>query len=136
MKMGAVLLSVWSGLNAAVALAVTVMTLLGKPPPALALLMTYAQIQAADATVLAVVNAQAAIANPLIMAVCFLVLVLVWKGIVPGTAWAYWAVASALVPVQVFGFVSDGYLGHHNMVANAVSSVVLGAGLVLSKPGS
>jgi hypothetical protein len=128
-KAGTVLLSLWAGLNALVALAVTVSTLLQRPPPALALMLSDAEIHVVDPRVLAVVQAQAAIANPLIIAVCALALFLAWTR--PPRWWP--ALAATLLPVQAFGFISDAFLGGHNLVANLVSTLLLVLGLSLSR---
>jgi hypothetical protein len=71
-----------------------------------------------------VVAAQAAIANPCIAALCVLVLALVRRR-------EYAIVAGVLVPVQAFGFVSDGFLGHRNLAVNLGSTALLLAGLAL-----
>lgn len=131
-KLGAILLSVWSGLNLLVGAAVTALTLASRPPPALAMVFSGAEIARLDPRVREVVSAQAALCNPLIVALCGLVLAIVWTSLVRGARWAWWALAAALVPVQLFGFVSDGFLGHHNLVANAVSTVILGTALALT----
>lgn len=47
--------------------------------------------------------------------------------------WALPTLVAVLIPVQFFGFVSDSALGHHNVVANIVSSLVLLLGLALCK---
>jgi hypothetical protein len=131
-KLGAILLSVWTGFNLLVAVAVTGMTLAGRPPPALALMLSAGEIAALDPRALAVVNAQAAIANPVIVALCGLVLAVVWTSLVRGARWAWRALAGTLVPLQLFGFVSDAFLGQCNLAANAISTVVLIAGLALT----
>jgi len=133
-RAGAVLLSVWCVLNAAVALAVTIATLAGRAPPALALILSKDEIQRLDPRALAVVNAQAALANPCIVVVCALVLAIVWNGLMKGASWAWWTLAATLLPLQAFGFVSDGFLGHRNVVANLVSAFILVAALVLARP--
>ena len=136
MKTGIWLVTVWSGLNFLVGAAVLVMTLLGKPPPALALVMTPQEIVAVSPKALAVVNAQAAIANPLICAVCVMTTVLLWGPVRHQQRWAWHTLVGTLVPVQVCGFVSDSFLGGTAMAANIVSSVVLGAGLLLCRARS
>ncbi|MGC4117710.1 MAG: hypothetical protein QM765_24765 [Myxococcales bacterium] len=135
LKVGAVLLSVWSGLNLLVAAAVTVLTLRGAAPPALGMLMTEAEALRLDPRALAVVNAQAALANPCIVALCAIVLAVVWTSLVARARWALWTLSGALLPLQAFGFVSDAYLGGRNFAANTVSSVVLLAGLGLCARG-
>jgi hypothetical protein len=133
-RAGAVLLSVWCVLNAAVALAVTIATLVERAPPALALILSKDEIQRLDRRVLAVVNAQAALANPCIVVVCALVLTIVWNSLMKGGSWAWWALAATLLPLQAFGFVSDGLLGNQNVAVNLASTFILGAALVLAHP--
>ena len=132
MKAGVVLLSIWSGLNGLVAVAVTAMTLSGRTPPALSMRFTEPEIRNLDDRVVGVVNAQAALANPCIVALCLLVFVLTWKGVGRRARWAFWALASSLVPLQAFGFVSDGFLGHRNIAANIASTAILLTGLTLA----
>jgi hypothetical protein len=124
-KAGRVLLSLWAGLNALVAAFVTLSTVMGRSPPALALVMDDAS--QVDPRALAVIQAQAAIANPLILAVCAMVLTLIWTR--PKEYWAL--LAATLVPVQAFGFVSDAFLGHRNVIANAISTAMVLAGLFM-----
>jgi hypothetical protein len=127
LKLGVILLSIWTALNFAVAAWVTVATVSGHAPPALRLVMTDDEIAHVEPRALAVINAQAAIANPLIMAVCAFVLVLLWRS--RTERWAIVALGGILVPVQLFGFVSDSFLGGTNATANVVSTVVLLSGL-------
>ena len=102
LKAGAILLSVWSGLNLLAAIAVTVLTVSHHTPPALSMLFTNDDVLRLDGRVLAVVDAQAALGNPSIAAVCILVLALVWRGVMASARWAWWALACALIPLQVF----------------------------------
>jgi hypothetical protein len=136
LKAGAVLLSIWCVLNALVALVVTVMTLAGRQAPALALMLRPADIAALDPRAIAVVNAQAAIANPLIVALCALVLIVTWTSARARARWAVPALATTLIPLQAFGFVSDAFLGDRNLAANVASTVMLLAALWLMRLGS
>ena len=108
------------------------MTMAGRDAPALGMLFSKAEMARLDGRAVAVVNAQAAITNPCIVALCVLVLVVVWKGLVNGKRWAFWAIALVLLPLQIFGFVSDAFLGHRNLVANVASSVILVSGVTLA----
>lgn len=134
LRIGAGLLLAWSGLNLLVAAAVTLLTLAGRDAPVLAMVLDDAGIAALDPRVLGVVNAQAVFANPCVVALCLLVMVLVVRGVRAGIRWAHTALVVALVPLQAFGFASDAFLQHRNLAANVVSSVVLVAGLVLARP--
>lgn len=132
LKAGAILLSLWSGLNLLVAVVVTAMTLSGRNPPALSILFTDAEIRRLDGKVIAVVDAQAALANPCIVALCLVVLGIIWKGLIARMRWSFWVLVCALFPLQAFGFVSDAFLGDRNLVANIVSTAILIIGLGLS----
>ena len=133
-KIGLWLLTLWGSLNILVAAAVTVMTLAKESPPALRLVMSADAIRRLDPQALAVVNAQASIANPCIVGFCVLVLTMLWsnrrnpKG---ASHFSYYVLVPTLLFVQIFAFVSDGYLGHKNLPANLVSTLLLAAGLTL-----
>lgn len=124
----------WCGLNALVALAVTAMTLLHQPPPALRLMFDETQLAQLDPRALAVVNAQAAIANPLVVALCGMSLVLCVRAVERGERWAWLTLALSLGGVQAFGFVSDAFLGQRNLAANVGSTLVLATSLALLFP--
>lgn len=135
LKVGAVLVTVWSALNFLVAAFVTGATVLHHVPPALQLVMPDADPAKLDPTLLAVINAQAAFANPAIMAICSFVVIATWKGVLGGARWLVPAMAISLAPLQVFAFVSDHFLGEHNLVANVVSGLLLWVGLGLCFAG-
>jgi hypothetical protein len=134
LKAAALLLSVWSGLNFAVAAAVTVMTLRGAAP-ALLLVFRPFELTAIDPRALAVVKAQAAIANPCICALCVLVVVIAWTSLVARRRWPVWALAGTLAPLQAFAFVSDAFLGQRNLIANLSSTALVAVSLILAAVG-
>src|SRR4051794_7673047 len=102
LKLGCIALSVWSGLNLCVGLAVTVALLLGHNAPALSYNLSEAEVTALDHKALAVVNGLAHLANPLIVALCALVLFVTWNAVAKGVRWGWWAVVVSLVPIQAF----------------------------------
>ena len=133
-KLGLGLLTLWGSLNILVAAAVTIMTLAKESPPALRLVMNGDAIHRLDPQALAVIDAQAAFANPCIIGFCVLVLTMIWsnrRAPRTGCHFSYWVLVPTLAFVQVFAFVSDGYLGHKNLPANLVSTLLLAAGLTL-----
>ena len=133
-KIGLGILTLWGALNILVAAAVTVMTLAKESPPALRLVMSADAIRRIDPQALGVVNAQAAFANPCIIGFCVLVLTMLWsncrspKG---GNHFSHSILVTTLLFVQIFAFVSDGYLGHKNLPAKLVSTLLLAVGLTL-----
>jgi hypothetical protein len=134
-KVGLVLFSIWCGLEIAVAAWVTAMTFVGRSPPALSLVMSDAKISSVPPEALAVISAQAAIANPCICAVCAMALVLVWRGVARGQRWTWWLLFGTLLPVQASAFGSDSFLGHRNLIANIFSTLFLAGSLALCVTG-
>lgn len=135
LRAGAITISIWCTLNAVVALAVTALTLTGGSPPALAMTLSGEEIARVDPALLAVVRAQAALANPAVLAICTLVLALIWRWVVAGDRFALALCACVLLPLQIFGFLSDGFLGARNLAANLGSSALVVGGLALSALG-
>jgi hypothetical protein len=48
-----------------------------------------------------------------------------------GSHFSHYVVVPTLLFVQIFAFVSDGYLGHKNLPANLLSTLLLVVGLTL-----
>jgi hypothetical protein len=133
---GAVLLSIWSGLNALLAIGILVaMTAFGRNPPSLPMVLSDQQIQRLDPNGLGLIKALAVLANACIAGFCLLILSVVWTSLVRRVGWAPWALGGAMGLVQAFGFVSDAYIGNQNLLANAISTGVLIGGMVLSRAG-
>jgi len=133
-KIGLGVLTLWGTLNILVAAAVTVMTLAKESPPALRLVMSADAIRRLDPQALVVVNAQAVFANPCIIGFCVLVLTMLWSNRRPpegGKYFSLYVLVPTLAFVQIFAFVSDGYLGHKNLPANLISTLLLAVGLTL-----
>jgi hypothetical protein len=133
-KIGLVILTLWGSLNILVAAAVTIMTLAKESPPALRLVMSGDAIRRIDPLALAVINAQAAFVNPCIIGFCVLVLSMLWSNRRPpqgASHVSYYVLVPTLLFVQIFAFISDGYLGHKNLPANLVSTFLLTIGLTL-----
>ena len=129
-KIGLGLITFWASLNILVAATVTLVTLGRGTAPALRLVMDADAILRLDPRALAVVNAQAAFANPCIIGFCVLVLAILWSSRSAPVA-RHRVLVLTLVFVQSFAFVSDGYLGHKNLIANVVSALLLAIGLTL-----
>lgn len=96
LKIGAILLSIWSGLNLVVGVAVTAATLMKRNAPALSMVFSDTEIARLDEKVVGVVNAQAALANPCIVAICLLVLAIVWTSLVARMRWSFFALVISL----------------------------------------
>ena len=130
LKVGAVILSVWSGFNLLLAFGILVaMLAFGQNAPAVSILFSASEVQHIDIRALATVNALAVLFNACAVAYCGLLLVIVWSGLMARVRWVFWAVACVAASVQVAGFASDSYLGNANFIANLCSSLALVVGL-------
>jgi hypothetical protein len=137
LKAGAIVLSIWSGVNLLLAGAILVsMTMFGRNAPGLRILFDEAAVRGLDPRAVATVNATAVLFNACAFAFCLLMLYLTWSGVAVGVKSAFWALVVAAGSLQVFGFRSDAYLGGRNLLANVLSSAVLLAGLGLAGLGS
>jgi hypothetical protein len=133
-RIGLVLLTVWSGLNLVLAVVIVVAVgLFGRHAPALSLVFGDAEIRAIEPRVLGVVDALAILGNGCIAGFCGLVLAIVWRGVARGAGWAWTALAVTAGGVQAVGFLSDARLGHRDLAPNIVSTLLLAAGLALTR---
>jgi len=131
-RLGIILLSFWSGFNLLLAMGILLaIVFFHIHAPALHILFHAPEIAVLDPRVLATIDSLATIANVCIGAFCALMLYLIWFGIHPGTKHAYWIVLVSAGAVQIFGFVSDAFLGHPDLIANLVSTTILATGFIL-----
>jgi hypothetical protein len=136
LKTGAVLVSIWAGLNLLLALGIVIsMAFLGRHPPSLALFVDPATVRQIHPQVISLIDALGMFANACAAAFCALALVIVWKEVVAGARWGLTAISVVAGFLQACGFVSDGYLGHRNLAANVGSALLLAVGLALCAAG-
>jgi hypothetical protein len=110
LKAGAIVLSIWSGVNLLLAGAILVsMTMLGRNAPGLRILFDEAAVRGLDPRALAV-NAIAVLFNACAFALCILLLYVTWSGVAVGVKSAFWALVVSAGLLQVFGFRCDAYL--------------------------
>ena len=130
-RVGAVLVSVWSGINLVLAIGVLAwITLAGRDAPCLSVLLDDAVYRAMDPRAIAVVNALAVIGNAGLAATCALVLAIAWLAPPSRARWSWPTLAAITIPLQGMGFVSDAYLDHRDWLINVGSTAVLAAGLI------
>ena len=129
LRIGAILLSLWTGLNLALALGILFMMLLmGKNAPCLLILYGATQGAGMDPRALATINGLAVLLNACAAAICGLSLAVIWMALRRASRWAFWSLLICLTFLQVAGFASDSFFQHKNLVANIGSSLLLLAG--------
>ena len=135
-RVGPIVLTVWAAFN--LALAVTILVAIcffQQNAPALSILFDDAAVQQLDSRALATINALALILNACAATFYMLSLVVIWKGLVKKSRWAFWGLLSSMSLLQVAGFVSDAFLNSKNLSANIISTAVLVIGFGLSARG-
>lgn len=136
LRASAIILSLWTGLNLALALGILFMLLvLGKNAPALLILYGDTQATGMDPRALATINALAVMFNACAAAICALSLAVIWVALIRRAVWAFWSLAGSLLFLQAAGFASDLFLANRNLVANAVSSLILLCGIAFAALG-
>ena len=130
LRVGAILLSLWTGFNLVLALGILFMLLvLGKNAPALLILYGDLGAEGMDPRALSTINALAVMFNACAASICALSLAMIWFAIVRKAVWAFWCLAGCLGFLQAAGFASDTFLGNKDVLANAISSLLLFCGI-------
>jgi hypothetical protein len=133
MRAGRIVLTIWLGFQVALAAGIVVaITLCDRHAPAFSILFEPREVGALAPRVLATVDGLAILANALVVALCALALYLIWTR---RPARDLGALAAALAFVQAMGFASDRVFDDRDLVANLISSAILGAGVLLSWRG-
>ena len=130
LRVGATLLSLWTGFNLVLALGILFMLLvLGENAPALLILYGGLRAEGMDPRALSTINALAVMFNACAASICALSLAMIWFAVARKAVWAFWSLAGCLAFLQAAGFASDTFLGNKDLLANAVSSLVLLCGI-------
>ena len=107
-RAGAILLSLWTGINLLLGLAIMFMLLvLHKNAPASVILYGDTRAIVVDPRALATINAFAVIFNACAAALCTLSLVVIWIPLIRKQSWASWALSGSLSFLQAAGFAGD-----------------------------
>ena len=126
LRAGAVLLTIWAGLNLLLAAGILLaMGVFGRHPPSLPMALSDVEIRALSPKAVGLMHALASLFNAAAVAYFGLVLFLVRTAVATHSRPIFRAVGVSAGFLQVFGFVSDAYLGNLNVGANILSSAVL-----------
>jgi len=129
-------LSLWTGFNLVLGLAILFMVLvLGQNAPCLLILYGDTRATGIDPRALATINALAVLLNASAAAICALSLSVIWLALVRGAVWAFWSLTASLLFLQASGFASDWFLCNPDLLANTASSLLLLLGLTFAAVG-
>ena len=135
LKLGSMLLSLWSVLNLLPSTWILVSILFrGGNAPGLTGVLTEPQVRALGREALAAGNSIAVFANGLNVAFCLLFTVVVWQGLVRQSAWAFWALCASALVALLAGVGADYVVGTRFPEVNVVSGLLLAAGFSCCAP--
>ncbi|WP_299531667.1 hypothetical protein [Ulvibacterium sp.] len=141
LKIGSIVLSVWSGLNLFPSLYVVVGILfLGEHPPGLYAILSAEDIQSMSPDMLATVDSIGLFANLSVVALNALMLIAIWKGLINRVLWVFWALLVAFIFALLAGIAADYAVNFAFPEVNLVSALILALGFIFSgiglfKPG-
>jgi hypothetical protein len=136
LKLGSLLLSLWSVLNLLPSAWILVLILLREQnAPALSVLLTEAQIRGLGHEYLATANSMAVFANGLNVAFCLLFTIGIWKGLAGRVRWVFWALLASAFVALLAGVGGDYVVGTRFPQVNVVSGLLLGAGFACCARG-
>ncbi|WP_411029481.1 hypothetical protein [Spongiimicrobium sp. 3-5] len=136
LKIGSIILSVWSSLNFFPSLYVALSILfLDKHPPGLYAVLKEENINAMSAPMLATVDSIGLFANLSVAAFNLLMLVAIWKGLNKRIIWVYWALLASSTLAILAGVAADYAVGYAFPEVNIISAAILIIGFVFSGIG-
>jgi hypothetical protein len=136
LRVGAIILTIWTGLKLAISLGVLFMLLvLGKNSPALVILYGDAQGKGLDARALATINGLAVVANVSIAALSILSLIVIWAALVHRTVWAFWSLATALLFFEVVRWLGESFFYQGSLLGDAATLLPTLAGITCAAIG-
>ncbi|WP_425236141.1 hypothetical protein [Ulvibacterium sp.] len=141
LKIGSIVLSIWSSLNFFPSLYVVIGILfLGAHPPGLYAVLVAEDIQSMSPDILATVDSIGLFANLSVAALNALILIVIWKGLINRVVWVYWALLIASIFALLAGIAADYAVNFAFPEVNLVSALILAIGFIFSgiglfKPG-
>ena len=135
LKLGSMLLSLWSVLNLLPSTWILASILFrGGNAPGLTGVLTEPQVRALGREALAAANSIAVFGNGLNVAFCLLFTVVVWQGLVRRSAWAFRALSASALVALLAGIGADHVVGTRFPAVNVVSGLLLAAGFSCCAP--
>lgn len=133
LKAGAIILSIWGGINFLLAaLILTVVLLFNGNSPLLVMVFEQSEIASLDPRVISALNCLTILYNSCAVALSVLALFIIWSNLIKGQKRAFWALLITIGFVELLAFSASAEVGNARWQVNVVLSVlyVLGIGLV------
>jgi hypothetical protein len=132
LKIGAIMLALWSGINVLLAsLILTLMIFFKSNAPILGMVLKKSEIAQLDPRVIVSLNALAILYNSCAAAVSILALFVIWSGLINGQGWAFWVLLISLGFVELLAFLAWAPIGNARWQVNGMLSILYLVGMVL-----
>jgi hypothetical protein len=133
LKAGAVVLSIWSGINLLLAAFILVLVVFfGEQARLLLIIFSGPEVSAHDLHVLSTVRSLVVLFNASIAAASLLALFIIWSALIHGQSWAFWALLISLGVIQLFGFTADAPLVFRTVLVNSILTALYVSGIGLA----
>lgn len=132
LKAGAIILSIWGGINFLLAaLILTSVVLFNGNSPLLVMVFQPTEIARLDPQVISALNCLTILYNSCAVALSILALFIIWSNLIKGEKRAFWALLITIGFVELLAFIASAEVGNARWQVNVVLSVlyVLGIGL-------
>jgi len=130
---GAIVLSIWAGINLLVATLVLFHVLVRRRHPLIAhVVFEERELSELDAKAVATIKALAVLLNAAAVSVSLLVLFLVWMSLARGQSSAWWALLIAVGFGQIMQFVGDALVGNKTVPASVTTTILFILGMALA----
>ncbi|TMU50439.1 hypothetical protein [Flagellimonas algicola] len=136
LKIGSIILSVWSSLNFFPSLYVGISILFfDSHPPGLYAILNEGDFKIMSPEMLMTVDSIGLFANLSVAALNLLILVVIWKGLNNSIIWTYWALMVSCVIAILAGVAADYAVNFAFPEVNIVSVLIVAAGFIFSGIG-
>ncbi len=133
LRAGSIILTIWSGIHGFLASAIlaTVLLFHGNSP-LLIMVFDRSEIAGMDARVIAAMNCLTILYNTCAVAFTVLVLLIIWRNLIHGRRWAFWALLATIGFLEVLAFIASAGVGNARWQVNVILSALYIAGIGLA----
>jgi hypothetical protein len=133
LKVGSIVLSIWSGINFLISAAILTMVVVFKAnSPLLDLVFEKSEVAGLSGKAIASLNALTILYNSCSVVLSVLVWFLIRKNLLAGQKWAFWVLLFGIGFVEVMAFIASAPIGNARWQLYVAMSVIFVAGISLS----
>jgi hypothetical protein len=134
LKVGALLLSLWSGINLLLASFILVLIVIfGEQAQMLYAVLLSDELSTHDAKILLATRSLVILFNASLAAASLMALFIIWSGLIHGKRWAFWALLLSLGLVQLFGFTADSAIVFRMVFLHSILTALYVSGTGLAR---